>query len=108
VGKTSEGGLDVKVHIKNTGGVDSDEVPQVYIGAPSEIPTGVDFPVRALVAFDRIHLAAGEGRTVTLRVEPRQLQYWSTKEGKWVAAAGKRTVSVGASSRDLRVEQAID
>jgi len=36
------------------------------------------------------------------------LQYWSTKDGKWVAAAGKRTVSVGASSRDLRVEQAID
>ena len=108
VAKTSDGGLDVKVRIKNTGSVDSDEVPQVYIGAPSAIPPGVDFPVRALVAFDRIHLAAGEAKTVTLRVEPRQLQYWSTKDGKWGAAAGKRTVSVGASSRDLRVEQAID
>jgi hypothetical protein len=36
------------------------------------------------------------------------LQYWSTKDGKWVAASGKRMVSVGASSRDLRVEQEID
>jgi hypothetical protein len=36
------------------------------------------------------------------------LQYWSTKEGKWVRASGKRTLSVGASSRDLRVEQNID
>jgi beta-glucosidase len=96
------------VTIKNTGGVDSDEVPQVYLGAPSEIPAGVQFPVRALVAFDRIHLAAGEARTVTLHVAPRQLQYWSTKEGKWVTASGKRTVSVGASSRDLRLEQGID
>jgi len=93
---------------RTPGSVDSDEVPQVYLGAPSEIPTGVQFPVRALVAFDRIHLAAGEAKTVTLHVAPRQLQYWSTKEGKWVTATGKRTVSVGASSRDLRVGQSID
>jgi len=108
VKKASDGGLDVTVDLKNTGSVDSDEVPQVYLGAPSEIPTGVQFPVRALVAFDRIHLAAGEAKTVTLHVAPRQLQYWSTKEGKWVTATGKRTVSVGASSRDLRVGQSID
>jgi len=108
VEKKADGGLEVKVHIKNTGSVDSDEVPQVYLGAPSEIPSGVQFPVRALVAFDRVHLSAGEGKTVTLHVAPRQLQYWSTASGKWSAATGKRTVSVGASSRDLRVEQAIN
>jgi beta-glucosidase len=108
VDKAPDGGLNVSLTIKNTGTVASDEVPQVYLGAPSEIPDGVQFPVRALVAFDRIHLTAGEAKTVTLHVAPRQLQYWSTKEGKWVAATGKRTVSVGASSRDLRVEQSID
>jgi beta-glucosidase len=108
VAKAADGGLDVSVAIKNTGGMDSDEVPQVYLGAPSEIPNGVQFPVRALVGFDRIHLAAGETKTVTLHVALRQLQYWSTKEGMWVTASGKRTVSVGASSRDLRVEQVID
>ncbi len=108
VEKTADGGLDVMVSIKNTGGADSDDVPQVYLGAPAEIPAGVQFPVRALVAFDRIQLAAGEAKTVTLHVEPRQLQYWSTADSKWVAATGKRTLSVGASSRDLRVEKAID
>jgi beta-glucosidase len=64
--------------------------------------------VRALAAFDRIHLAAGEARAITLHVPERLLQYWSTKDGKWMTAAGKRTISVGASSRDLRVEQMID
>ena len=108
VDKAKDGGLDVMVTIKNTGSVASDEVPQVYLGAPSEIPPGVQFPVRALVAFDRLHLTAGEAKTVTLHVAPRQLQYWSTKDGKWVTATGKRTVSVGTSSRDLRVEQSID
>ncbi len=108
VAKAADGGLDVKVTIKNNGKVDSDEVPQVYLGAPSVIPDGAQFPVRALVGFDRVHLAAGEAKVVMLHVAPRQLQYWSTKEGKWVTASGKRTVSVGASSRDLRVEQSID
>jgi beta-glucosidase len=108
VAKAADGGLDVKVLIKNTGSVDSDEVPQVYLGAPSEIPDGVQFPVRALVGFDRVHLKAGEAKSVTLHVEQRQLQYWSTKAGKWETATGKRTLSVGGSSRYLPLEQSID
>jgi beta-glucosidase len=108
VEKISDGDLDIRVHIRNTGTVDSDEVPQVYLGEPSETPGGVQFPVRSLAAFDRIRLSAGEGKTVTLHVPARQLQYWSTKEGRWVTAKGKRTVSVGTSSRDLRLEQSIE
>ncbi len=108
VAKAADGGLDVKVGIRNTGNADSDEVPQVYLGAPADIPSGVEFPVRALVAFDRIHLNAGQEKTVTLHVALRQLQYWSTANQKWELAKGKRTVSVGGSSRDLKVEQTID
>ena len=108
VEKSADGGIDVSLSIKNTGSVDSDKVPQVYLGAPTDIPAGVQFPVRSLAAFDRIHLAAGEAKNVTLHVQPRQLQYWSTASGQWVKAHGKRTVSVGVSSRDLRVEQSIN
>jgi beta-glucosidase len=108
VAKAADGGLDVSVKITNSGTVASDEVPQVYVSAPSQIPDGVQFPVRSLVAFDRIHLGAGEGKTVTLHVAPRQLEYWSTAGGKWMRAAGSRTLSVGASSRDLKLEQTID
>ncbi len=108
VRKTSDGGLDVSFRIKNTGTAESDEVPQAYLGAPAVIPDGVKFPVRALVGFDRVHLAAGESKIVTLKVAPRQLQYWSTKDDKWQVATGKRMLSVGRSSRDLRVKQVID
>jgi beta-glucosidase len=108
IGKAADGGLDVGILIKNTGKADGDEVPQVYLGAPSESPAGVQFPLRSLVAFDRVHLAAGDTKRVILHVAPRQLQYWSTVNGTWVTARGKRTISVGASSRDLRLEQSID
>ena len=108
VAKSADGGLDVSITIKNTGSVASDEVPQVYLGAPDNLPSGVQFPVRALVAFDRVHFAPGESRTIQLHVAPRQLQYWSTADQKWETAPGPRTVSVGASSRDLRLHQSID
>jgi len=108
VNKGSDGGLTVQVTIRNTGNVDSDEVPQVYLGGPSEIPAGVQFPVRALAAFDRVFVPAGKSRNVTLHVAPLQMQYWSTAAGKWVMTSGQRTVSVGASSRDLQVETTID
>ncbi len=108
VARADDGGLDVSVHIRNTGSVASDEVPQVYLGTPSEIPSGAQFPVRKLVAFDRIHLEAGQAQTVTLHVDKRQLQYWSTSDEAWKEPQGQREISVGASSRDLRLHQTID
>ena len=108
VERAADGGLYVQVTVKNTGSTASDEVPQVYLGAPSDVPAGVQFPVRALVAFDRIHLDAGESKTATLHVHLRQMQYWSTAQTAWVTASGKREVSVGASSRDLRLHQTIE
>lgn len=108
VARAADGGLDVTVAIRNTGGMDADEVPQVYLGAPATIPNGVQFPVRALVAFDRVQVPAGATRTVTLHVPLRQLQYWSTRDQKWITASGERTISVGSSSRSLPLRREFD
>jgi beta-glucosidase len=106
--RAADGGLDVSFQLTNTGKVNADDVPQVYLGAPSAAPAGVQFPVRSLVAFDRVHLSAGRSRRVTLHVPQRQFQYWSALDERWLSAGGQRIVSVGASSRDLRLEQSID
>jgi len=103
VARAGDGGLDVSFSLHNAGAVASDEVPQVYLGAPSKAPTGAQFAPRALVAFDRVNVPAGETKPVTLHVPLRQLQYWSTAGDKWALATGSRVVNVGASSRDLRL-----
>jgi beta-glucosidase len=108
VERAPDGGLYVQVSLKNTGPMDSDEVPQVYLGEPSHIPSGVQFPVRALVAFDRIHIPAGQFKTITMHVPLRQLQYWSTAQQKWITSKGPRVVYVGASSRDLRLHESFE
>jgi beta-glucosidase len=100
----SDGGLNVSFQLKNSGSIAGDEIPQVYLGAPTERPAGADFAVRALAAFDRVHLESGESRSVTIHVPPRSLQYWSSADEKWVKAKGRREVRVGSSSHSLPLE----
>lgn len=104
IANAGDGGLDVSFTIKNVGGAASDEVPQVYVGAPSEQAHGVQFAVRALASFDRIHLDPNQSRTVMLHVPHRCLQYWSVSTGHWITASGSRTVYVGGSSHDLPLQ----
>src|SRR5262249_44934023 len=72
-------------------------VPQVYLGAPSTQPAGIQFAVRQLAAYDRITLQPGQSAQVTMNVPLRQLQYWSAAKQQWITAAGSRTVYVGTA-----------
>ena len=105
--RSPDGGATVSIRIKNTGAVAGDEVPQVYLEAPTNRPAGVQFAERKLVAFDRLTLKPDESREVTLRIEPRQFQYWSTSTNAWVLPPGSRTLKAGSSSRDLKLEATI-
>lgn len=105
VKEAKDGGLDASFSLRNAGAVDSDEVPQVYLDAPEDPQGGkAQFAIHALVAFDRVHLKAGETRVCTLHVPERSLEYWSTEAGNWVRVEGPRKLHVGASSRDFRLE----
>jgi beta-glucosidase len=98
---TADGGVSVSVHVKNTGSVAGDEVPQVYLDAPVNKPPNVQFAPKTLVAFDRITLRPGEEREVTMQVSPRAFEYWSVDAKQWVKSAGSRILRVGSSSQNL-------
>ena len=103
--RTADGAL-VRFKLSNSGTVAGDEVPQAYLGAPRNRPTGVQFAERALVGFDRVRLGAGASRVMEVHIPRRQLQYWSTAQHRWIDAP-RRTVYVGASSRDLRLRASL-
>jgi beta-glucosidase len=104
----ADGGADVRVKIQNTGAVSGDEVAQVYLEAPTNAPAGVQFADNTLAGFERVHLAPHQFESIVIHVPPRQLQYWSTAQNQWLTAARSRTVWVGGSSRDRRLESQFD
>ena len=89
------GTATVSVDVTNCGDRAADEVVQLYIhqryGSSSR-------PVRELKGFDRIHLAAGETRTVEFELGPDQLRHWSSATGGYVQDATTLDIWVGGSS----------
>ncbi len=95
VSEASDGGLKVSFSVQNTSSVAGAEVPQVYVGPPSNQPAGVQFAVRSLAQFSRISLNAGARARLTLEVSPQSLEYWSSSEQQWVPDTGTLSVYVG-------------
>ncbi len=105
--RAANGGAVVTVRVRNTGQVAGDAVPQVYLDRPATDIPGVQFAPRALAAFERVSLAAGESKTVTLTLLPHAFQYWATAKNDWVATAGERKLRVGFSSGDLQLNASL-
>ncbi|MFE9685455.1 beta-glucosidase [Streptomyces sp. NPDC002701] len=99
-------GLDVTFTVRNTGRRDGIDVPQVYVGPSPDLR--VDRAVRVLSGYRRLALKAGESRPVTVRVDERTLSSWDQDRHGWALGTGRRTVWVGASSRDLRLRTAVE
>jgi beta-glucosidase len=99
----ADGGLDVSFTLRNIGPVRGDEVPQVYLTAPDPVPHDAQFADRSLVAFARVALDPRQSKRVLLHLPPRRLQYWSEAAHRWQLAAGRRSIQVGGSSRDIRL-----
>jgi beta-glucosidase len=83
--------MEVKVNVSNTGKMDGEEVVQLYI---SHKDVAGRTPVRALKGFRRIHLKAGETKTVVFTVKAKDLAIVGS-DGKQVPAKGNVEISVG-------------
>jgi len=104
-GKTLKPGgkITLSADITNSGGRDGDEVVQVYVHVAGGT---VERPIKQLVNFDRVHLKAGETRTVSLDLAhgDRALRYWDERRHDFVAEPGPVDVMIGASSADIRLK----
>ena len=99
--------LSVNVTVKNSADRRGSQVVQVYLSFPSDVTdesTGqrIEFPVRVLRGFEKIEVDAGREVEVEIRLNRRDLSYWSVGRENWVMPVeGQFGVAVGRSSRDL-------
>ena len=81
--------------VTNTGERDGADVPQLYLtSAAGEERT-------RLLGFERVELAAGASRSVTVAADPRLLARHDADAGQWHVAAGLYRVMVGRAADDL-------
>jgi beta-glucosidase len=95
VGATFIVGCDVT----NTGARAGDEVVQLYLRDDYSSVVTFDEDLRG---FTRVSLAPGQTKRVQFELKPEHLMLYD-REGKWSIEPGRFTVSVGASSEDLRL-----
>ncbi len=102
INSENKAGEDVKVsvNVKNTGSLAGDEVVQVYVSAQN---APGHLPLRSLKAFKRIHLNAGETKTVDLLIKADGFTYVNDN-GERKPLPGKYEVSVGGGQPDVKLK----
>jgi beta-glucosidase len=94
------GHVTATVKVTNIGKVAGKQVVQLYIGAPTQ---NIDKPEKELKGFAKTKLLQpGTSETLTFTINPSDLASYYTDKASWIADAGKYTVSVGTSSRQIK------
>ncbi len=97
---TFKGKLLASVAITNTGKVAGKEVAQLYLSAPA---AKLDKPVIELKGFGKTRLLQpGASETLRFEIDPKALASYDTTQEAWIAESGTYTVSIGASSKDIK------
>ena len=89
--------VPVSFDVTNTGTVAGAEVAQLYVSDPS---TKAIRPERELKGFEKVRLAPGETKHVTLSLDARAFSYWDEAAHKWTIDPGKFVILVGDSSEN--------
>jgi beta-glucosidase len=89
---------DVKLtfEVTNTGKVAGTEIVQVY----ASLPPAAGEPPRRLVAWDKVQLAPGQKKVVSLTLDPRNLSIFDVDKDDWTLVPGEYRLYVGGSSRN--------
>ena len=85
--------------LTNDGGMDGDEIAQVYVCFPSN--SWLTHPPKELKAFRRVHLKVGEKKRVEIPVTEDFFCYYNPALHRWTTEAGTYTILVGGSSDRL-------
>ncbi|WML27297.1 glycoside hydrolase family 3 C-terminal domain-containing protein [Neobacillus sp. OS1-33] len=99
--------FNVTVKVKNDGKVSTSEVVQLYVKNKKSV-YGTHAPQKQLAAFDKVSLAAGETKTVTLSVNPKDFAIWDVNAGGFIVEDGDYALMAGSSSQDIRAEKQVE
>jgi beta-glucosidase len=92
--------IEASVTITNAGQYDGEEIVQVYL---RDLVGSIARPVKELKDFKKISLKAGESKTIKFIIDKEKLSFYN-QQIQWIAEPGEFELMIGASSRDIRLQ----
>lgn len=90
--------------ISNAGKVPGKEVVQLYVRNPRE---NMIRATKELRGFSKVYLEPGETKEVTFLLDERAFSIFDVKQNAFVCVAGEYDICVGASVRDIRLQEGV-
>lgn len=103
--KTGNDQVTASVTITNSGKVAGKEVVQFYV---QDEASALKRPTKELKAFKKVSLEPGKSTTVEVELNADAFSYYDDTKGKWVLEAGKFSIVVGSSSKDIRLSETVE
>jgi beta-glucosidase len=94
--KTNGAQKTVSFAVKNTGKRAGAEIAEVY----ATLPDAAGEPFKRLVGWQRVELAPGESKTVSVTVDPQMLSIFDEQKNGWELLPGEYTILAGPSSAE--------
>jgi beta-glucosidase len=101
---TEKDTLTVRFTVKNLGKVQGTEVAQLYV---QDVESSVPRPIKELKGFQRVELAPGESKTVSMKLTAMDFAFWSPEKKGWTVEKGAFILHVGSSSADIRLKKEV-
>jgi beta-glucosidase len=100
--KTDSAQKTVSFAVKNTGKRAGTEIAQVY----ATLPDAAGEPFKRLVGWQRVELAPGESKTVSVTVDPQMISIFDEQKNGWELLPGAYTILAGPSSAETPLKGA--
>ena len=102
--KTNGKTIEVCYEIENTSDICGKEVSQIYVRATSSY---VYRHYKELKGFAKTLIKAGKTEKVSVQLDSRAFEYWSTADDYWKVEDGVYEIIVGASCADEKLRAKI-
>ena len=90
--------------VKNTGKYDGAEIAQLYVHQQKSM---LPRPEKELKGFEKIQLAAGEQKTITIALDEDAFKYFNDAQNNWVMDGGSFDILVGTASDKIKLKGTI-
>jgi beta-glucosidase len=96
--------VEVSVSIRNSGNRPGSEIVQCYV---YDCERSLYRPYHELQGFEKVNLLPNESKVVAMSLDQTAFRVFDVGTRTWILEPGNFEIQIGASSRDIRLKQAI-